>query len=128
MATSHDVGQRVEPWYRTQGTGGCWMIPDMYLPPLQKERLLPFAYQMGVSAPPLNMVCLTHPPALTPSTCPHPLHHGHCLCPTQPCPTPSIHPPPLPSALPLTPTLDTTPPSPAHAPSQIPVPPPLTLP
>ena len=68
MATSHDVGQRVEPWYRTQGTGGCWMIPDVYLPPLQKERLLPFAYQMGVSAPPLNMVWLTHPPALTPST------------------------------------------------------------
>ena len=35
------VGQRVVPGYSTQGTGGCWMIPDVYLPPLQKERLQP---------------------------------------------------------------------------------------
>ena len=34
------VGKRVEPGYITQGTGGCGMIPDVYIPPLQNVKLI----------------------------------------------------------------------------------------
>ena len=42
----HGFKGYVEPGYITQGTGGCWVIPDVDLPPLWKEKLLLFVYQM----------------------------------------------------------------------------------
>ena len=44
MAISHTGWPEGEPGYSTQDTGGCWMMPDVYNPTLQKETQ--FAYQM----------------------------------------------------------------------------------